>query len=295
MDVQKYLITFVLNLHIRTYSMQIKPEDLNREKNILSIDNMSKDEVFFKITGREEFNLLPHLHNRHQIIYILSGTLHIEVDEINYFATEGQLVWIPPCVSHHLSSNNKQVALLVTYFYIEEIVNDKFSIYITDELIVRNLYFISSYGRINNNEKSNLFSFANSFFKLLPQIAKKTSFPSQRYIALQDNRLFPVLEYIKNYLYQDLTIRNVALYFGFSVRSLTRLFTNSGLSFVSYLNYQRVIRAIELLTEDSKNIKEIAYSVGFNSPGTFSRIFRQITGTSPSKYIKNRERWPLKK
>lgn len=35
------------------------------------------------------------------------------------------------------------------------------------------------------------------------------------------------------------------------------------------------------------NIEQTAYEVGFNSPNSFGRVFKQITGESPSDYIKS--------
>lgn len=122
---------------------------------------------------------------------------------------------------------------------------------------------------------------------MLPHICKRTSFPAQPFIIPKDVRLLPVLDYVKSNLNQDLTIERVASYFGFSVRNLTRLFTNSGIRFVHYLNYQRIVRGIEILTDDAMNIEQTAYEVGFNSPNSFSRVFKQITGESPSEYIRN--------
>ena len=97
---------------------------------------------------------------------------------------------------------------------------------------------------------------------------------------------FRQLDYIKANLNQDLSIEHVAFCFGFSVRNLTRLFTNSGIRFVHYLNYLRIVRAIEILTDNAMNIEQTAYEVGFNSPNSFGRVFKQITGESPSDYIK---------
>ena len=64
------------------------------------------------------------------------------------------------------------------------------------------------------------------------------------------------------------------------------MFTNSGIRFVHFLNYHRVVKAIEILTDDAMNIEQTAYEVGFNSPNSFTRVFKQITGESPSKYIR---------
>jgi hypothetical protein len=48
-----------------------------QQEYIASIDQASDKEIFIKKTGWEEISLPEHSHNRHQIIYTLSGTLHI--------------------------------------------------------------------------------------------------------------------------------------------------------------------------------------------------------------------------
>lgn len=266
--------------------MQITPDKLGAEERMALIEGMPTDEVLIKITGREEVDLPVHAHNRHQVVYILSGTLHIEVEGVSHFITERHLVWIPQGVSHRLSSNNRQISLLVSYFYIDRFAGERFAVYRTDELVVRNLQFISTLGHVSKERMPEIFAFCISFFRILPLVCKEAIFPTQPFVIVKDNRLQPVLEYMKDNMHQNLTIEAVASYFGFSVRNLTRLFTNSGISFVHYLNYQRVVRAIEILTDGTMNIEQTAYEVGFNSPNSFSRVFRQITGESPSMYIR---------
>ena len=51
-----------------------------------------------------------------------------------------------------------------------------------------------------------------------------------------------------------------------------------------YLQRRRVERAMELLRETERPVTEICFDVGFNSLGTFSRIFREIVGEPPSSY-----------
>lgn len=266
--------------------MQFTPDGSRTEKRISLLERVSTDNILTKVTGREEINLRPHTHNRHQIIYILAGTLHIETETTSYFVTDRHLVWIPRGVSHRLSNNNRQISLLTSYLYLEGIKDDKFTIYQTDELIARILQFISARKHINRYKQPEIYAFAASFFNMLPSVCQEATFPNQPFIIMRDKRLIPILEYIKTNLHQDLTIEHVASRFGFSVRNLTRLFTNSGIRFVHYLNYQRVIRAIEILTDNAMNIEQTAYEVGFNSPNSFSRVFKQITGQSPSLYIR---------
>lgn len=266
--------------------MQFTPNGSARVRRIALIDKVSADEVLVRQTGREEVELPLHTHGRHQLIYILSGTLHVEAEGVNYFVTDRHLVWIPSGVSHRLSSNNRQIELLVHYFCADGVADDRFAVYGTDELIARNLQFIGSHRRINRERTPELFAFAVGFFCLLPRICPRAAFPDQPFVVARDSRLIPVLEYVRTHLQQELTIGTVAARFGFSVRNLTRLFTASGIRFVHYLNYQRVVRAIEILTDGTMNVEQTAYEVGFNSPNSFSRVFKHITGESPSRYIR---------
>ncbi len=41
-----------------------------------------------------------------------------------------------------------------------------------------------------------------------------------------------------------------------------------------------------LLRESGRSVTDICYLVGFESPGTFSRTFRDIVGRSPREYRK---------
>lgn len=49
-----------------------------------------------------------------------------------------------------------------------------------------------------------------------------------------------------------------------------------------YLLSRRIERAVSLLCETNMAVSEIAFSTGWQSLGTFGRVFRDITGQSPS-------------
>jgi AraC-like DNA-binding protein len=57
-----------------------------------------------------------------------------------------------------------------------------------------------------------------------------------------------------------------------------------------YLQRRRVERAMFLLRAGDRSVTDICMDVGFSSLGTFSRVFRDIVGESPSVY---RTRGPL--
>jgi len=51
-----------------------------------------------------------------------------------------------------------------------------------------------------------------------------------------------------------------------------------------YLQRRRVERAMFLLRETDRSVTDVCLDVGFSSLGTFSRLFREIVGETPSGY-----------
>jgi len=58
----------------------------------------------------------------------------------------------------------------------------------------------------------------------------------------------------------------------------------TGLSISDFIKSQRLKRAAQLLKDQSMNIAEVAYSVGFNDRKYFSKEFRKQFGVAPSEY-----------
>jgi transcriptional regulator GlxA family with amidase domain len=56
-----------------------------------------------------------------------------------------------------------------------------------------------------------------------------------------------------------------------------------------YLQRRRVERSMFLLRETERSVTDICLEVGFNSLGTFSRTFAEITGQSPTLYRQQAE------
>ena len=64
-----------------------------------------------------------------------------------------------------------------------------------------------------------------------------------------------------------------------------KLFKKStGLTFTDYLARLRIEKAKALLLKPDLRVSEIAYEVGFQSLTHFNRVFRKLTGDSPTRY-----------
>jgi AraC-like DNA-binding protein len=84
---------------------------------------------------------------------------------------------------------------------------------------------------------------------------------------------------------EDLSLGAVAAAVHMSTFYFCKQFKKAtGLSFTSYLGRVRVEKAKELLLNPHARISEVAYEVGFQSLTHFNRVFRKLTGQSPSAY-----------
>lgn len=58
----------------------------------------------------------------------------------------------------------------------------------------------------------------------------------------------------------------------------------TGLTFTDYLSRVRIEKAKTLLSDRNRRVSEVAYEVGFQSLTHFNRVFRKLTGQSPTDY-----------
>lgn len=94
--------------------------------------------------------------------------------------------------------------------------------------------------------------------------------------------------YIEDHLSQSITVEDICAALRIGRTKLYELSVNYlGCGFAEYIRKQRINHAQRLLSQATMPITDIAYAVGFTDHNHFSRIFKQITGTSARLYRKN--------
>lgn len=74
-----------------------------------------------------------------------------------------------------------------------------------------------------------------------------------------------------------------ANYLAMSVRTLNRKLNNQNTSYRDVLTNYRIEKSLRLLSDNSLNVTEIAFQLGFGDVSSFSRAFKGWTGTTPLK------------
>lgn len=93
--------------------------------------------------------------------------------------------------------------------------------------------------------------------------------------------------FIDEHYAEPLSVEQVAAKFGLSKYYFSRLFAKYlHCQFNEFLTLRRLKAAETMLVQPDMSITDIAYSCGFGSNSTFSRLFHEHRGCSPSEYRK---------
>lgn len=100
-------------------------------------------------------------------------------------------------------------------------------------------------------------------------------------------RIKQMMDYISEHYAEPISVQDIAGAADISVRECSRCFQRSlGFSPAAYLTDYRVRMAARALNENARTITEISENCGFSSPGYFSRVFREVLGSTPREYQK---------
>lgn len=91
--------------------------------------------------------------------------------------------------------------------------------------------------------------------------------------------------YLETHYMEDISLQDAAEQLRYSDAYFCRFFKqNFDKSFIMYLSELRIEKAKELLADITVNIKDIGQKVGYRDSSYFTKVFKRITGVTPSEY-----------
>ena len=93
------------------------------------------------------------------------------------------------------------------------------------------------------------------------------------------------LDYIHTHYQQEISMQDAARALNYSEPYFCRMFkAQFGRSFTACLSAYRIERAQELLAQPTVSIKDVGRRVGYPDANYFAKVFRRLTGQTPSEY-----------
>ena len=107
-------------------------------------------------------------------------------------------------------------------------------------------------------------------------------------LAKYSDMLSSIDEYIKIHFSEDITLSALANHVNMSKYYLCRVFSEvTGMGFVEYLTKFRLIRSVEMMSDESLSLVDIALRSGFTDVKCYIRSFKRYYTETPGKYRKN--------
>jgi AraC-like DNA-binding protein len=129
----------------------------------------------------------------------------------------------------------------------------------------------------------------DSIVKMLGIFSQHLAMVSNQVLVRQEHPEPPMItrakEYIQEHQSEDLSLGQVARAVNTSTFYFCKVFRKAtGINFTDYVSRVRIEKAKNLALNPNLRISEIAFEVGFQSLTHFNRVFKKITGLSPTEY-----------
>jgi AraC-like DNA-binding protein len=245
------------------------------------------------------------------IVICIKGPVYITQDEYRYTLNENQYLIL---FAGHEHLGFKKSETPVSYYWCHfRAERDEYRIVNRSELFMifnpsmenhfSQFYMLSEYGELSDNGR------AVQIFRQLLDIGRGDHYSDQlpnyalsllameisheyiekNFSSFTNKKINPhierVIEWIRVNYNMPLTLETVAKNFTYNRAYLTVAFHKyTGVPLMKYITMVRIGIAKKMLLQSSDGIKQIAYKAGFEDEKVFMKRFKQLEGSTPTKY-----------
>ncbi len=237
-----------------------------------------------------------HYHTYYELYYLEEGRrLHTVSDRI--FTTEpGDIILFPPYSMHHsYAPKEGQTFQRIVIYFTEESLEDSAlqqkmrnaaGLYHPDRRIGHQIHGLIGMMLLEQFETDDLH-----------KVTMKTILHAILLLLLKDvrtldtteikSRITQVIEYISDHYMEEIRLDKLAERFYVSQYYLCREFKRyTSRTINQYINTTRILNAQREIMETNHSFSRVAANCGFASSTHFSRVFRSVTGMTPTAFRK---------
>lgn len=226
-----------------------------------------------------------HSHAKHQILYALSGALHLEVASGAWLLPPRRAALLV-AGTRHLVRSERPVALRTVYLAEDLLPRPAWDcrVFSVSPLAREMLLYAMRWSHESPADDPLARPFFLALAALAAEWAEKDAYPF-RLPAARSDELRRATEHALGRLGDPLAIEDLARAAGVSTRTLARRFADEmQSSFRGWLHTARMLRAMDLLAAPEARVTEVALEVGFESLSAFSASFSTFVGENPRDY-----------
>ena len=245
---------------------------------------------------------ISHWHMEHELIACREGSAQVMLDDTMFNITQQQCIFCHSGRVHYISASPDSL-LLVCLF------NEKMYDPITSPFALENPVFEDRYGilpklsEIRHELQNQPIFFECRTEAMIGEILVDI-FRGEplRKAQWQFSDVITRYKQLLNHIdleYEHITYQNAVQFMNMSDAYFSRYFKRqAGMTFSQYLNVVRIEKAVQLLdSAPTMKITDVMLRCGFNTIRSFNRVFREVTGftptTLPPGYVLNTRSVPI--
>lgn len=230
---------------------------------------------------------ISHWHMEHELIACREGSAQVMLDDTMFNITQQQCIFCHSGRVHYISASPDSL-LLVCLF------NEKMYDPITSPFALENPVFEDRYGilpklsEIRHELQNQSIFFECRTEAMIGEILVDV-FRGEplRKAQWQFSDVITRYKQLLNYIdleYEHITYQNAVQFMNMSDAYFSRYFKRqAGMTFSQYLNVVRIEKAVQLLdSAPTMKITDVMLRCGFNTIRSFNRVFRAVTGFTPT-------------
>lgn len=263
-------------------------------------------ELYYVDKHDSRYEMVSHWHNEFEIVRIIDGELNLKLNNQNFKASAGDILFISPetvhggmphecvyeCLDFHLDFLS--VGCEGCKYFFEGLIHNEYTvkehIKAGDTVIHETVNEI--FETMKNKSKGYKFKVIGGLYRLFGEIIDKryyvnTGAVSEPTVDKNMLKLKAVLSFMRDNYDKQITLTNMAdaadmspKYFCYFFKEMTQKTP------VEYLNTYRVEKASRKLINSNRSVTDIAYSCGFNDLSYFIKTFKEHKGVTPAKFRK---------